>query len=138
SHSAGRAFCALGEQAMLGADLERIVPRAPGFAADYFTTAERALTAAADAAHRDLMTTAIWCGKEAALKALGLGLTVDTRTVACLGAVPTADAWTRFTIALEESIPIPGSGAAPALLGWWRRLDDFVLTLAADRAVAPT
>jgi len=57
---------------------------------------------------RDLVTNVVWCAKEAVLKALGLGLTVDTYAVRCLPGAAPADpgAW-----ALD-----PGGGA-------WRGLE---------------
>ena len=131
SHSGGRAFCALGPGCVaVGADIEGIAPRGEGFAEDYFTAGERALVAAAPAARRDALVTAIWSAKEAALKALRLGLTVDTRLVECLvppfgGAAP--ETWAPFTASCHPSL-----GVAPATMRcWWRADDQTVLTLAA-------
>lgn len=125
SHSDGVAFCALswGDQ-QVGADIERIEPRHPAFAGDYFTPAELLQIAAADEASRNTMITAIWSAKEAALKALYLGLTVDTRRVECLLGPP-GDGWSPVTISLDASVP----GRRP-LKGWWRAHGGYVLTLA--------
>jgi 4'-phosphopantetheinyl transferase len=81
SHREEWALCALsdGREAPLGADLEKCEPRSPGFAQDFFTVRELAcLDAPGD---RDRRVTEIWSLKEAALKAIRLGLSVDTRTV---------------------------------------------------------
>lgn len=81
SHRDGQALVALVDRpdAPLGADLELCEPRPAGFASDFFTGREvRAVEAAADP---DRAVTEIWSLKEAALKAVRLGLTVDTRRV---------------------------------------------------------
>lgn len=122
SHSADRAFCALREGGPIGADIERVERRGPAFAADYCTPEELAWLAAAPAADYDMLLTAIWSAKEAALKALHLGLTVDTRDLTCLPARAPATDWQPVTIRTALS-------AAP-LQGWWRAEGGFVFTLA--------
>jgi 4'-phosphopantetheinyl transferase len=131
SHSAGVAFCALVEGAdwPLGADIEFIQPRIIGFAGDYFSTVEQALVERCVEAWRPMLVTAIWSGKEAALKALRTGLREDTRSVSCL-IEPVASSpgeWTPFVIQWEaHSLERP----LPRLTGWWQVQDSFVLTLA--------
>lgn len=125
SHSAGAAFCALGAgEGLVGADIERVEPRHPAFAGDYFTPAELHLIAGAEERRRDAMITAIWSAKEAALKALLLGLTVDTRRVECLPRGRGGD-WAPVTITLDAALP----GRRP-LAGRWREHGGYVLTLA--------
>lgn len=126
SHSHGRAFCAVAEGIAVGADIERVAPRHPCFAHDYFTAAEQSTVATAVAEVRDTLVTAIWSAKEAALKALRLGLTVDTRHVVC-EPMPTSapDAWATVRIHCDPILK------APPLCGWWRVSDGYVLTLAA-------
>jgi 4'-phosphopantetheinyl transferase len=124
SHSAGVAFCALDDEGQcVGADVERIEPRHPAFAGDYFTPAELHLIAGAPEGRRDLLITAIWSAKEAALKALCLGLTVDTRLVECLPG-PSSDGWAPVDITLAAAVP----NRRP-LAGWWRKQGGYVLTL---------
>lgn len=130
SHSHGHAFCALVERPdwPLGADMERIEARSEAFVADYFTEEERQLAAELIGERRDVWATAVWSAKESVLKALRLGLTVDTRWVTCLiepvGERPFT--WTPFTIHCDQHrLPLP----APPLVGWWRTYEDFVLTL---------
>ncbi len=91
SHCDDHAFCALSDRqsVRVGADIERIEPRARQFAEDYFTAAELEHVRAAPPDDRDTIVTLIWSAKEAALKALHLGLTVDTRSVA-IGLEPTS------------------------------------------------
>jgi 4'-phosphopantetheinyl transferase len=131
SHCNGYAFCALSDTAgiRVGADIERIEPRSWQFAEDYFTDEEIMLVRRAPAAERDTLITAIWSAKEAALKALRLGLSVDTRSVACAISLPDrVSDWSRFDIACDQSLL--GAPATPELIGWWRRMDDYVLTVA--------
>jgi 4'-phosphopantetheinyl transferase len=92
SHSRGVAFCALAAQAgtatrlpRVGGDIELIEPREPSFVRDYFAPDEQAAVTAAPSVWRDGMATVIWSVKEAALKALQLGLSVDPRLATVCG-----------------------------------------------------
>ncbi|PID85813.1 MAG: phosphopantetheinyl transferase [Chloroflexi bacterium] len=133
SHSHSHAFCALVERAdwPLGADIEQVVPRADEFVTDYFTEDEQALVAQAVDGMRSVAVTAVWSAKEAVLKALHLGLTVDTRSVACLIEPVTERplTWTPFTVQCDGSRL---SQTPPPLGGWWRTYKDFVLTLVTE------
>ncbi len=130
SHSHAHAFCAVSET-RVGADLEFIEPRAENFVGDYFTANESARVNAASDAARAVLVTAIWSAKEAALKALHKGLSVDTRAVeisiAPLERAP--EHWTPFAIAVRRDT---FGRTAPPLRGWWRGWGAFVLTLAAE------
>jgi 4'-phosphopantetheinyl transferase len=83
SHRQERAFCALTCSSLyaVGADVERIEPRDPAFVHDYFTPSESALVSRCPAPLRDAFVTVLWSAKEAVLKALRIGLRVDTRQV---------------------------------------------------------
>jgi 4'-phosphopantetheinyl transferase len=85
SHSGQWGLCALCDDVgwSAGADIERIEPREPGFAELFFAPAERAHFDAAGPDQRDMVITTTWCGKEAALKALRMGLRADTRQIIC-------------------------------------------------------
>jgi len=76
THSGGYAAAAvgLGGTNAIGADLEVVEKRSTSWARDCFTDAELAVAAGNDAA-----LTLLWTRKEAALKALGLGLSVDLK-----------------------------------------------------------
>jgi len=142
SHAGEWAFCAamLGQNQALGCDIEAIEPRSDGFIEDYFTAAERELVAQAESL-RYVYANAIWSSKEAALKAIRRGLAEDTRIVTCLpqgtdltdGRVAAtrpsvrslANDWQPLLIHWERP-----ERALPALAGWWRELDGFVLTIA--------
>jgi 4'-phosphopantetheinyl transferase len=138
SHSHEHALCALAPFAV-GADLEWIEPRAENFIGDYFTANEIARVHASPPAQRAIVTNALWSAKEAALKALRKGLSVDTRAVEItLPAFELApEHWTPFEINLRrsESLWSPNEAqpqdTAPALRGWWQILENFVLTIAA-------
>ncbi len=113
----------------IGVDLEAIEPRSPGFVADYFTEEEIRQVEEAVPDERDLMVNVIWSAKEAALKALRLGLTVDTRTVSCQIAprlLEDSGVYTWGSIAVRSALPLPGC----RLVGWWRQWGtSHVLTL---------
>lgn len=130
SHSHDRAFCALvWADWPLGCDLEFIEPRSSGFVADYFTAGERALIAATPETQHAVLANVIWSGKEAALKAIRRGLAEDTRLVTCLPEnVAGAGGWRTLRYRWETP-----ARALPPLMGWWRALDGFVMTLAAGR-----
>ena len=131
SHCDGLALCAIsdGPGVHIGADIEKIERRAPGFAEDFFTPEELMQLRAVALDRRDIVTTLIWSAKEAALKALRLGLTVDTRAVACTLAAPEPDeiGWAPLAVYCDAHLlgrHVDGFG------GWWRVVDGYVLTLA--------
>jgi 4'-phosphopantetheinyl transferase len=117
SHRAGLAVCACTAAAELGVDLELVEPRSPGFLRDFLTAAEQAAVAAApDPA---LIANLVWSAKEAALKALGVGLTRDTRELeVTVGAA--GDPW--------GDLAVVDLASGHRLEGWWRRVGEHVLT----------
>jgi 4'-phosphopantetheinyl transferase len=128
SHSHGRAFCVAGygdPERAIGADLEHIQPRHTQFVSDYFTPIEQQLVAHTPPAHKDTLITLIWSGKEAFLKAIKKGLTVDTRIVSCLpqSSPETTDSWQPLTVKTRWA------NQTRPWQGWWRRDDAFVLTI---------
>jgi 4'-phosphopantetheinyl transferase len=116
----------------IGADIEKVERRSQGFVEDYFTPRERDQVLAASPAARDTLTTLIWSAKEAALKALRLGLTVDTRSVSC---IPSAFAhiqpdWAPLRVNCGPDLP---GERGQITSGWWRLWNGYVLTLALAR-----
>jgi 4'-phosphopantetheinyl transferase len=138
--SSTRAFCALSfsHSLSLGADIERVEPRVPAFVHDYFTAREVERVQACPPQARDLLVTVLWSAKEAVLKALRLGLRVDTRRVE-IGHV--AGIMSYGTSSTDVS---PGGwrpvwvksdlAGGDHLLSWWRLDGDDVLTLAVVRS----
>lgn len=124
SHTGQLAFCALCAQPGLavGADVERVEAREPSFAKTFFSASEEDALRNAPAEARDLLTAAIWSGKEAVLKALRIGLRADTRRVQCCvrGSEHLFTAWEPMAITLDAPLALPGP-FSPA--GWWRATD---------------
>jgi 4'-phosphopantetheinyl transferase len=151
SHTAGHALCAATWTApagaapplALGIDLGLVEPRSPAFLDTFFTEAEQRWVRTAPWWERDLRANLVWCAKEAVLKALGLGLTVDTRAVECrpepAGAdpapwplAPAEAAWSPFTATCAPGLLSEGD----AVRGIWRSFPGFVGALA-SRTGAP-
>jgi 4'-phosphopantetheinyl transferase len=129
SHSGGFAFCALATEAglRLGADLEKIEMRTETFVMDYFTPGERQIVAGCPAETRARFVTLIWSAKEAMLKALGVGLHQDTRSVEVQRVADIVNGnitdWKKVQLG-ETQI------GGHAWAGWWQPRDQFILTLA--------
>ena len=126
SHRDDLAFCALGDRPgpSVGADVERVEPRAESFVHDFFTAREATLAYGAPPSTRDLLVTVVWSAKEAVLKALRLGLTVDTRHVEIRPGG--GDLWGVWRpLAVDCTLP-----DVPPLRGWWKPWGSHVLTLA--------
>jgi 4'-phosphopantetheinyl transferase len=131
----------------VGVDVEGIAPRADSFVQAYFCSDELHWIGQAQDGDQDLLGTVTWSAKEAVLKALQLGLTVDTRRVICLAATGlelTAGAdqgWCEVHVQIDPTLlpeALRRAGRLPLttdyewqIRGWWRRAGHFVLTLAA-------
>lgn len=125
SHRQGLACCALVEhRAALGCDLEYLEPHTPCFIADYFVEKEQAWIARAMRQHRQDLPSVLWSAKESALKALGVGLREDTRSVVVqeFDASLPSPAWRPFRVWHGER----------EFDGWCKAHDGFVRTLIAD------
>ncbi len=124
SHCNDMAACAVSQAGTaLGCDLEAVAPRSDVFVADYFVESEQKLIARSPASHRPWLTTLLWSAKESALKALGEGLRLDTRSVEVRLDPAAADGeWRPLTVLAEGS---------RSFAGWWRQDQDFVRTLVA-------
>lgn len=138
SHSNHFAFCLLasGAQVNMGADLEKIEPRAQALVEDFFTPAEREWVGFYRAGDRDLAVTLVWSAKEAMLKALGIGLGLDTRRVeVCrVDGLPSGggdpDGWLELPVREVDRQPRRHWAA------WWRQRGGFVMTVAGFGTVA--
>jgi len=150
SHTAGHALAAAtwcppaacgGDVPALGADLGLVEPRSPAFVETFFTDAERRWVREAPWWERDLRANFVWCAKEAVLKVLGVGLTVDTRAVECRAEpgvadpaewplAPAEDGWAPFRGTCSSTVVAGGA----TIRGVWRRLPGFVAALAVGPA----
>jgi 4'-phosphopantetheinyl transferase len=127
SHSRACGFsAALSDAAIgLGADIEHIELREWRFVEDYFTPDEIERVRVVPIEQREKLIAAIWSAKESALKALRLGLTIDTRRVHCaIDPHHYSDHdWLEFNITCTPSY-------TEILRGWWRTWGEYVLTVA--------
>jgi phosphopantetheinyl transferase (holo-ACP synthase) len=145
SHAEGHALCAAtwsepggdGSRRTLGIDLGLVEPRSPAFLGTFLTEDEQRFVRDAAPPEHGLRANLIWCAKEAVLKALGVGLTVDTLDLCCLPEpgpadpaewplAPADDAWSPF-VATCSPVLVPGGGA---IRGVWRTFPGFVGALA--------
>jgi 4'-phosphopantetheinyl transferase len=126
SHSRSTCFCALviGENFVVGADIEYVEARSWRLAEDFFTSEEQAQIQKANDDQRDVLVTAVWSAKEAVLKACRVGLRADTRRISCQLGMPSEN-WQPFSL---HPSPDP---LAKHTTGWWLVKGPFVLTLAA-------
>jgi 4'-phosphopantetheinyl transferase len=129
SHRSGLAVCAVAATCRLGptlgCDLERIEPHSDLFLADYFTIEEQSLVREAPSGDRCRLLALLWSAKESLLKALRLGLRVDTRSVnVTLELPPAADinVWYTFRVHYAD---------IGTLGGWWCESAGFARTLVA-------
>jgi 4'-phosphopantetheinyl transferase len=131
SHREGVAACAIARPpAMLGCDLEIVEPRSDAFAGDYFTPAEQELLAQVSPAGRWRLLALLWSGKESVLKALRVGLRLDTRLV-------TVDPIDALLPAGENSWrPLHAHSEERDFQGWWQQTGELVRTMVAAPAPA--
>ncbi len=125
SHSGEHGLCAVAERpAAIGCDIETIGRRGEEFVLDWFTEAERQRVAAVTTHdERSQMTTLVWSAKESALKALGVGLRLDTREVEVdIGDRREPRSWS----------PLAVRTSARTLHGWWMIDGDLAITIVTD------
>ena len=126
SHRAGIACCAITLDAIaVGCDLEVVEPRSPAFVSDYFTADERAMIAGSGAAERSRLVALLWSAKESALKALGIGLRADTRSVSVTEPSSSRDLVTCDMVWRRLAVK-SGDGN---LHGWWQCSGELVRTV---------
>lgn len=123
SHRSGTALCFVGVlgDSSLGCDLEIVEPRSNAFVSDFFTANERRVIEAAPPEHQPLLVTLLWSAKESALKALQVGLRLDTT---CMEVTLDNGA------AIGPWSPLRVQYANTGIFsGWWRHADDLVRTV---------
>jgi phosphopantetheinyl transferase len=131
----------------VGVDIEGVEPRSDSFVQAYFAAEEIHWIGQALDDQQALLGTITWSAKEAVLKALQLGLTVETQRVICLPAAGMELSaspelgWNEVYVQCDPALlpeAMRRAGRLPLannfdwqIRGWWRRADHFVLTLAA-------
>jgi len=128
SHAWGMGFAAAAVGATrLGCDVEALRPRSDAFVSDYFTAAEAHVVRRSSPSDQAAWANLIWSAKESALKALGEGLRLDTRSVqVAMTDDATVDGWRALTVAAPDGTTLGGH---------WRVTPGFVWTLVADPPV---
>lgn len=146
SHRAGIAICAIGlSSTSFGCDLETIEPRSDAFVADYFTQNEQSLVGSARAEERSRLVALLWSAKESALKALRVGLQLDTRCmdVALADAPPLIEDCHNLNTDMRV---LPSDGWRPLQIlyadsqvfrGCWRSEQDMVRTIVSAQPLVP-
>jgi 4'-phosphopantetheinyl transferase len=134
SHREGRALCAVALGAIpLGCDLELIEPKTAAFISDYFTIEEQQVVAGVSPMAQSLAASLLWSAKESALKALHVGLSVDTRSVMVDRAIQrdigqSDGTWRQFLVHSADPV---------AFYGWWRCEDDIIRTVISNALINP-
>jgi 4'-phosphopantetheinyl transferase len=138
SHRSDTALCTVGPAATkFGCDLELIESHSEAFVDDYFTPSEQVLFARAPLHSRPLLLALLWSAKESALKALRVGLRLDTRSMCVipgesqgqlLHVLSIPGAWRPVDVRYSES---------EVFRGWWRAEGDLVRTVVSDFPIAP-
>jgi 4'-phosphopantetheinyl transferase len=125
----GLAVAGLESGEVFGADVERIELRDPALVRQFFTNEEAAWVGASGTEHA-FRVSLIWSAKEAVLKALRLGLRIDTRTIEIdgLGASTTSVGWFPLQVKPINDPCILNPNLDLELE--WRRETNFVLTVA--------
>ena len=132
SHSAGGALGAVFAAGSVGCDLEWIEERSAAFVEDYFTLEEQDLITSFEGQRRALMANGLWSAKESVLKLLGLGLRIDTQTIAIeVSGPPNHLEWRRLSAFRSTE--------TGEIKGWWRIRDNWVLTVFSEiESLSPT
>ena len=138
SHRDGVALCTVSSESAFGCDLESVETRSSAFVSDYYTAEERALIESSGPEEHDQLATLLWSAKESTLKALRLGLSVDTREV-CVrlpNTIVTSESWpeplplARHRADVLHWRPLAASHAGTQSFdGWWRREKHLIRTI---------
>jgi len=145
SHRAGIGLCTVALSGHgIGCDLEMIEPRSNAFVADYLTAREQALVERTPVDDQPLLVTLLWSAKESALKALHVGLRLDTK---CMD-VRFSDGLPSHTRQSQQEAlshverpdvdpyrwhPLHALfSGEQVFFGWWRQVDHMVCTVVSE------
>jgi 4'-phosphopantetheinyl transferase len=129
SHRAGVAACVVAPlRTAIGCDLEQVEPHSKAFIEQFFTCEEQAIIASHASDDRMLLAALLWSGKESALKALRVGLRVDTRSLS-VHAPELGSSLSWQPLRVRQS----GGGVFD---GWWRRSGGMIRTVIASPSIA--
>lgn len=129
AHSGGSGLAAAGPPAPpFGADIETIERRTPEMIEDFFTATEQAWVRSLGEARGPWGASLVWSAKEAALKALRVGLREDTRAVEVRVGAPTEEEAVRVAVEVRST--------GRRFEGWSRVEGGRVLVLVAERRLA--
>lgn len=126
SHRHGMGFCVITSTGIqLGCDVEKIENRSALFVKDYFTEKEHAIVLDSLSDDQALCTNLIWSAKESTLKAIRIGLRMDTRAleVDFSTSLP-LEQWNALNVTIPEK--------DLKFQGFWKRNSDFIMTIVAD------
>ena len=125
SHRAGKALCFVASSGVsLGCDLELVEARDDSFITDFFTTNEQKMLDRTPADERAALATLVWSAKESALKALQVGLRMDTTSVEVSPVMASY-----LTGEYNWSPLLLRCIGDRVLRGWWRCANGMVRTL---------
>jgi len=117
----------------VGCDVEAVEARSDLFLSDYFTDDELKRVTQESRPHRPQMANLIWSAKESVLKSMRKGLNRDTRSVEVKLPTPTTldsgDTWSAFAASCSET--------SREFSGWWRRVGEFIYTVACPGGTGP-
>lgn len=133
SHRGGAALSVVAPAAWrIGCDLELIEPRSAEFVGDYFTATERCFVHDVPKQYQACLIALIWSAKESALKALALGLRLDTRDVEVI-----RYGWSNDSQGNWQPLTIRSMNATQTFHGWWCTQNNRVLTMLATVPAEP-
>ena len=128
SHRADRALAVVDAERVVGCDLELVEPRSSGFVEDWLDPLERAELEELEGDALALAVMLRWSAKEAAAKLRREGMRLDLRDAVVVVAPGRGEAWAPLAVRW---------GALGTIHGWWRRENEFVMTVVSDPAGPP-
>jgi 4'-phosphopantetheinyl transferase len=148
SHRAGIAICAVAHfETCIGCDLEMIEGRGDAFTADYFTVNERAKVERTHVEARPLLVTLLWSAKESVLKALHVGLRLDTTCldVSFVDDLPPCPEHSQYVPIVHWPAVDPDAwhplhvrySSGQIFTGWWQNSGQMVRTVVSALPLRP-